>query len=54
LKVAVGAFALGQTIFIAPLYYTAVTDQKHAVLTKMMPAGGASLLVGWGGLLLAA
>ena len=54
LKLAIGAFALGQTIFIAPLYYTAVTDKKHGFLTKMMPAGGASLLVGWTSLLLAA
>lgn len=54
LNLAVGAFVAGQTFFIAPLYYTAVTDKKHSTLTKMMPVGGASLMLGWGSLIFAA
>jgi len=54
LNIAIGAFLLGQSLFIVPLYYTAITDKKHSTLSKMMPAGGASLIVGWTFLLFAA
>ena len=54
LKIAIGAFLVGQIFFIAPLYYNAITDKKRSYLTKLMPAGGASLIVGWTALLLAA
>lgn len=53
-KIAVGAFLVGQTLFIAPLYYTAIKDKRHATLTKLMPVGGSSLIVGWASLLVAA
>lgn len=54
LKIAIGAFLVGQTLFIAPLYYTAITDKRNATLTKLMPVGGSSLIVGWTCLLFAA
>lgn len=54
LKIAIGAFIVGQVLFVAPLYYTAVTDKKHATLSKMMPVGGSSLMLGWTCLLLSA
>lgn len=54
LNLAVGAFLIGQTFFIIPLYYTAVTDKRHSTLTKLMPVGGASLMLGWGSLIFAA
>jgi len=54
LKIAIGAFLIGQALFIAPLYYTAIADKKHATLSKLMPVGGSSLMIGWTCLLLAA
>lgn len=54
LKIAIGAFLVGQVCFVAPLYYTAITDKKHGTLSKMMPVGGSSLMLGWGCLLFAA
>jgi len=54
LKIAISAFIAGQTLFIAPLYYTAVTDKKHSTLMKLMPVGGSALIIGWTSLLFAA
>lgn len=53
-KIAVVSLAIGQLCFIAPLYYTAIKDQKHKVLSKLMPLGGGSLIVGWTALAVAA
>jgi uncharacterized membrane protein YgdD (TMEM256/DUF423 family) len=52
-KLASVCFLLAQVMFIAPLYHTAITQEKHKVLSKLMPAGGGSMLVGWTSLMLA-
>ena len=52
-KIAIGAFLIGQALFIAPLYYTAITDKRHKYLMRLMPAGGSSLMIGWASLLFA-
>ncbi len=46
-KMAIGAFFVGQALFIAPLYYIAITDKRNKYFTKLMPVGGSSLMLGW-------
>ena len=53
LKIAVGAFLIGQAFFIAPLYYTAITDKRIPYFAKVVPAGGTSMIFAWGSLMFA-
>jgi len=52
LKIAVGSFLLAQILFITPLYVSAIKG-KHPLLSKLMPAGGGSMMIGWASLIFA-
>jgi len=52
LKIAAGSFLLAQLLFITPLYISAIKG-KSPVLSKLMPAGGGSMMIGWASLLFA-
>ncbi|CAM6002603.1 unnamed protein product [Sphagnum balticum] len=51
-KIAIAGFILGQIFFISPLYISAVRG-KDSTLSKVMPVGGGSMMVGWLALLFA-
>jgi uncharacterized membrane protein YgdD (TMEM256/DUF423 family) len=53
-KIAAICFVLALPLFILPLYYTAIKEEKHKVLSKLMPVGGGAMIVGWSSLFLAA
>lgn len=46
LKIAAGGFIVGQLLFIAPLYASAIKG-KQPVLSKLMPVGGTSMMGAW-------
>jgi len=52
LKVAAGCFIAAQLLFVGPLYASAIKG-KTPILSKLMPAGGGSMMIGWGALLFA-
>jgi len=52
LKIAGSGFVIAQILFVSPLFIFAIKG-KNEVLRKLIPAGGASLVVGWGSLIFA-
>ncbi len=46
LKIAAGGFIIGQLLFIAPLYVSAIKG-KQPMLSKVMPIGGTSMMAAW-------
>jgi uncharacterized membrane protein YgdD (TMEM256/DUF423 family) len=51
-RIAVGAFLVGQLLFIVPLYISSIRG-KSPYLSKVMPWGGGSMMIAWTGLILA-
>ena len=52
LKIAAVSFMAAQLLFITPLYVSAING-KSPMLSKLMPAGGGSMMIGWVSLIFA-
>jgi uncharacterized membrane protein YgdD (TMEM256/DUF423 family) len=52
LRIAAGGFLLGQLLFITPLFISAIKG-KDQNLSKVMPAGGGSMMIAWAALIFA-